>query len=190
MAVTAIRSIEPGTYRFGPENAVLSVRTGRVGAAAKAGHDLLIHVTVWEATLVVGDDHAPVAIELQADPGSFQVREGTGGMQKLDQDDIANIHETIATEVLKDRAIDFRSSAVAAADDGSGLEVQGELTLAGEMRPVALHLSIAEGERLLGKLVIKQTEWGMKPYSTLFGALKVADEVEVAVDATLPVRAA
>ena len=26
----------------------------------------------------------------------------------------------------------------------------------------------------------------MKPYSTLWGALKVVDEIEVAIDATLP----
>ena len=32
--------------------------------------------------------------------------------------------------------------------------------------------------------MIKQTEWGITPYSALFGALKVADEVAVAVDAT------
>ena len=44
-------SIPPGTYRFGPDNGTLSVRTERTGAAAKAGHNLLLHVTAWEATL-------------------------------------------------------------------------------------------------------------------------------------------
>ena len=29
--------------------------------------------------------------------------------------------------------------------------------------------------------VVKQTDWGMKPYSTLYGALKVVDEVEVSL---------
>ena len=37
---------------------------------------------------------------------------------------------------------------------------------------------------LSGKAVVKQTDWGMEPYSALFGALKVADEVEVEVDAS------
>jgi Flp pilus assembly protein TadB len=37
---------------------------------------------------------------------------------------------------------------------------------------------------LRGAAVVKQTDWGMKPYSALFGALKVADEVEVAIDAS------
>jgi hypothetical protein len=33
--------------------------------------------------------------------------------------------------------------------------------------------------------VVKQTAFGMKPYSALFGALKVADEVTIAIDAKL-----
>jgi hypothetical protein len=33
-----------------------------------------------------------------------------------------------------------------------------------------------------GSAVVKQTDWGIKPYSALFGTLKVADEVEVAVE--------
>ena len=48
-------SIQAGTYRFGPDDGTLSVRTGRTGAAAMAGHNLLFHVTAWEATLMVGD---------------------------------------------------------------------------------------------------------------------------------------
>ena len=34
--------------------------------------------------------------------------------------------------------------------------------------------------------VVTQTGFGMKPYSTLFGALKVADEVSVSLAAKLP----
>ena len=37
--------------------------------------------------------------------------------------------------------------------------------------------------------MIKQTDWKIKPYSALFGTLKVADEVEVAVDARVPAAA-
>jgi hypothetical protein len=33
--------------------------------------------------------------------------------------------------------------------------------------------------------VVKQSAWGMKPYTTLFGTLKVADDVEVSLDGKL-----
>src|ERR1700693_5099177 len=114
--------LAPGTHRFWPENAMLAVRTGRSGAAAKAGHDLLLHVTAWQATLEV-DGSAPTAIALEADATSLRVREGTGGMQALDDDDKANIEQTIDDEVLKGTTIRFQSTSIGTAADGGGLAV-------------------------------------------------------------------
>ena len=177
-------SLQTGTYKLGPADGTLSVRTGRTGAAAKAGHDLVIHVTAWEATLAVADDPAATSLEVDADAASLRVREGTGGMQSLGDDDKANIQQTIDDDVLKRRAITFRSTAVTGAD--GRLTVQGELTLAGTTRPLAFDLDVGDDGRLRGVAVVKQSDWGMKPYSALFGALKVADDVRVEIDAGLP----
>lgn len=177
-------AIQAGTHTLGPENGTLSVRTGRTGAAAKAGHDLLLHVTAWRATLEVGEEPAPTSIVLDADATSLQVREGTGGMQALGDDDKANIQETIDDEVLKRQGIEFRSTAVQS--DGGRLSVEGELTLVGKTCPIAFELTLGADGALSGSAVLKQTDWGITPYSTLFGALKVADAVEVAIDASLP----
>ena len=181
-------SLSAGTHTLGPENGTLSVRTGRTGAAAKAGHDLLIHVAAWQATLEVGEDPAQTSIVLDVDSTSLRVREGTGGMQPLGRDDKASIETTIDDEVLKGQAISFRSTAVEAAAGGR-LNVRGELTLVGETRPVAFDLVVGDGGTLSGTVVVNQTEWGITPYSTLFGTLKVADEVEVEFDAGLAARA-
>jgi hypothetical protein len=168
------------TYTLGPDDGTLAVRTERTGAVAKAGHDLLIHVTSWSATLELGDE---TSLALDADATSLRVREGTGGMKSLDDGDLANIETTIDDEVLLRRDIRFRSTRVEAA--GDDLAVQGDLTLAGRTHPIAFDLSVAGG-RVTGTAVVKQTEWGMKPYTALFGALKVADEVRVEIDAALP----
>jgi polyisoprenoid-binding protein YceI len=176
-----------GTYTLGPENATLSVRTGRAGAAAKAGHDLLIEVTSWQAALEVGEDPAQTTMTLDADGGSLRALEGTGGMQALGDDDKASIEQTIDDDVLKRQAATFTSTAVQA--NGSGLRVQGDLTLRGTTRPLAFDVAVGGGGRLSAVAVIKQTDWGMKPYSALFGALKVVDEVEVEIDVGLPAPA-
>jgi polyisoprenoid-binding protein YceI len=173
-------SIEPGTYKLGPDDGMLAVRTGRTGAAAKAGHDLLIEVTAWEATVAVGETSS---IELTADPRSLRVREGSGGMKALGDDDMANIEKTIDDDVLEGRAIAFRSTIVKAAD--GKLDVEGELTLADTTRPVAFAVTVDDG-RLSALAVVKQTDFGIKPYSALYGALKVVDEVTVQLDAGLP----
>ena len=177
-------ALAAGTYRFGPENATLSVRTGRSGAAAKAGHDLLLHVTAWHATLEVRRGSAGWSLVLDADATSLRVREGTGGMQALDDDDKANIEQTIDDEVLNGLAIGFRSTSVEVAADDGHLDVNGDLTLFGTTHPIAFGVAVDADGMLRGAAVVKQTDWGMKPYSALFGALKVADEVEVAIDAS------
>jgi len=168
---------------FGPENATLTVRTKRTGAASKAGHDLLLEVTSWSATL---DQDADPALTLTADSSSLRVLEGTGGMQALDADDRANIEQTIDDEVLTGTPIEFHSTRVEFGADGGPTRVDGELELAGERHPITAELTASADGRLTGTATVKQSDWGMKPYSALFGALKVADEVEVAIDTARP----
>jgi polyisoprenoid-binding protein YceI len=175
--------IPAGTYRLGPDNATLSVHTERAGAAAKAGHDLVIHVTAWEADLTVADDPSRSTMSLTADSSSLRVIEGTGGLQALGEEDVASIHRTIDDEVLRRQDIAFRSTSVEA--DGETLRARGELTIGDTTRPVEFDLVGAEGAPLTGSAVVVQSEFGIKPYSALFGALKVRDEVRVELEGHL-----
>jgi polyisoprenoid-binding protein YceI len=169
------------THKVGPENGRLTVHTRKGGAAAKTGHDLVIEVTSWEGTLDLGDQ---TTIMLRADARSMRVREGSGGMTSLRDDDKSNIEQTIDNEVLKGTPIEFRSTACQLSPEGDRMRVTGELELAGRRAPVTFELSL-NGGRVSGSATVKQTDFGMKPYSALFGTLKVLDEVQVAVDARL-----
>jgi polyisoprenoid-binding protein YceI len=169
------------TYRLGPDHGTLSVQTKRSGAAAMAGHNLLIHVTSWQATIELGDD---TAVALEVDGSSLRVQEGSGGMQALQDEDKENIRQTIDDEVLHRQTIAFRSTEVKRG--GAGLRVDGELTLNGETHPLGFDLAISGEGGITGGAVVKQSDWGMKPYTGLFGTLKVVDEVEVRIEATLP----
>ena len=160
---------------FGPENARLTVRTGRSGAAAKAGHDLLIEVTAWSGTL---DPDGDPAVTLSADSRSLRVIEGTGGMQALDDESRAGIEQTIDDDVLKGTAIEFRSTRF----DGLPGRVEGELELAGARHPIGFELAAGDDGGVTGMALVRQSDWGMQPYSALFGTLKVADEVEIQVE--------
>jgi polyisoprenoid-binding protein YceI len=177
--------IQAGTFKLGPRDGTLSVRTARTGAAAKAGHDLLLHVTDWEATIEAAADPAQTSVGLVADATSLRVQEGTGGMQPLEEKDIASIHESIDADVLRKQDIAFRSTRVESADDGR-MHVEGDLTLAGTSHPIGFDLVVSDDGRISGRAVVKQTDWDIKPYSILFGALKVADEVDVEIDAGPP----
>lgn len=170
---------------LGPQNAELLVRTARTGGAAKAGHDLLIEVTSWSGRLEIGTEPGQSSVALSADGSSLRVREGTGGIQALSDGDKEGISKTIDDEVLKRSGIEFHSTAVERGPGGSQLRVQGELELMGQRRPVQFVLEIGDNGKLTGSTVVKQSDWGIKQYSILFGTIKVADEVEVTIAADL-----
>jgi polyisoprenoid-binding protein YceI len=173
-------TLTPGTHQLGPEDGSLIVRTFREGVAAKVGHDLVIAVTRWEATL----DGDASTLSLQADAHSLEVREGLRGVKPLTDKDRTEIAKTIDEKVLRGQPIEFRSTAVQAS--GSGLSVEGELTLAGSTHPVRLQLDVDAAGRAQGAVTLAQSAWGIKPYRGLMGALKVRDEVEIAFDGRLP----
>jgi polyisoprenoid-binding protein YceI len=179
-------AIAPGTYELGPQNAELLVNTRRSGAAARAGHDLEIVVTDWSGTLEVREPPEQPSVTLTADSSSLRVREGRGGMKALGEDDKDSIRQTIDDEVLKRTPIEFRSSEVETTADGNHMHVTGELELGGRKHPIDFQLTLAQQGQLRGTARVKQTDWGIKPYSGLFGTLKLVDEVEVTIDASLP----
>lgn len=149
---------------LGPADGTLVIKTFREGVAAKVGHDLIIEVTRWSAK--VGED----LVELSADPRSLEVREGLHGAKPLSDRDRREILKNVDEKILRGQPIEFRSTSI----DGSA--VSGDLTMAGETRPVTVQRT-PDG----GHATLRQTAWGIKPYRGLMGALKVRDDVEVIV---------
>jgi polyisoprenoid-binding protein YceI len=178
-------ALPPGTHRLGPDNASLEVRTYREGVAAKVGHDLIIDVTRWDATVEVADAPAGWTIELNADPRSLQVREGLRGVKPLTDKDRVEIRKNIDEKILGGHPIRFRSSSVRMVDDGGRLTVEGELSMAGSAGPLTANLRVQEGGAVSGTIPLTQTAWGIRPYRGLMGALKVRDEIEVVIAVSL-----
>jgi polyisoprenoid-binding protein YceI len=175
-----------GTFQLGPENATLQVNTYREGVGAKVGHDLVIDVTRWEATIDLAADPAGSSIRLTADPRSLEVREGLRGLKPLTGKDRAEIAKTIDAKVLGGSPIAFTSRSVRGGAGGSSpLVVEGDLTLAAQTRPITAELAMTDDGRVTGTIPVTQTTWGIKPYRGLMGALKVRDDVEVVIDARL-----
>jgi len=173
-----------GSHTIGRADGTLQVRTYREGVAQKIGHDLILDVGQWQATVEVGEDGVPSALGLEADGRSLEVREGLHGAKALSDKDRADIRKSIDEKVLRGERIAFRSSSVERKD--GRLVVHGELTLAGTTRPAEFELALAANGDLTGTLSVTQSEWGIKPYRAFMGALKVRDDVEVVVEARLP----
>lgn len=179
-----------GIYEIVPGDGRVLVKTGREGLAARAGHDLTIEITRWRARITVPGPEAggPAAAALTAelDLSSLEVREGTGGAKPLSDKDRKDIQAT-ARKVLGDpvRAV-FTSTQVIPADSAATRGViDGTLDLHGTVRPVRLQVTSPAPGQFRGAATIRQTEFGITPYSGFLGALKLKDEIVIEFEVSL-----
>lgn len=179
-------TLRAGIHELGPDTAGLVVKTYREGLAARAGHDLIIDVRRWGATLEVGEDLSQSGLRLRADARSLYPREGLGGLKPLSDKDRDEIRKNIDEKVLGGDPISFQSSALEAVGGDGGLLVRGELTMHAQTRPASFELRIGADGHVAGSVPLVQSEWGIKPYRGLMGALKVRDSLEVVFDGSLP----
>jgi polyisoprenoid-binding protein YceI len=172
-----------GTFRLGPDSGRVVIKTGRAGLAARAGHDLTIEVTRWSATVTVpGDGVAAAEVAAELDLGSLAVLEGTGGAKPLSDKDRRDILNT-AGKILGGGTARFTSTRIIPAASGGAIE--GTLTLNGTTRPARLQLVSRGPGQYRGTATVRQTDYGITPYTGFFGALKLKDEVTVEVEADL-----
>jgi hypothetical protein len=182
-----------GTYELGPGDGRVLVKTGREGLAARAGHDLTLEITRWSARLTVpggeGGGVAGATLAAELDLGSLTVREGAGGAKPLTDRDRRDIQGQ-ARKILGDpAAASFASARVipsSSAGSTANGAVEGTLTLRGTSRPVRLQVISPAPGQFRGSAAIRQTDFGITPYSGFFGTLKLKDEVTVEFDVKLP----
>src|SRR5262249_41945866 len=107
------------------------------------------------------------------------------GIMPLTDEDKVEIKKTLEDEVLQPGPVTFSSTRVAPADDGNQLQVSGELELNGQTHILSFELDLGTDGALSATATVKQSDWGIKPYSGLFGTLKVRDEVQIVAQASL-----
>ncbi|TDC83160.1 YceI family protein [Actinomadura sp. 7K507] len=175
-------AVREGTYELGPDDGRLLVRTGRSGLGRRAGHDLTIEATRWTAVVEAREPLDGSSVEVTVDVDALEVREGTGGVKPLTDEDRAEIGKNLrkVLDVRRYPQITFVSTGIA----GDEL-IEGDLTIMGRVKPVRIRVGLS-GDRVQGGVTVTQSRWGIKPYSAFFGALRLADDVEIEFDLRLP----
>ncbi len=173
-------------WELGSSDGQLLVKTGVGGPAAKMGHRLTIAMTTWTVTVRWVHDE-PVSADLTVDVGSLEVLGGEGGVKGLSGPEKTLAQSNALKTLGADRFphIQFRTDDIAKADDGYRLT--GTLEIHGTTRERVVDLRVDDlgGDtwRISCDAEVRQTEFGVKPYSMMMGAMKVADEVTVSFTA-------
>ncbi|MBV8178694.1 MAG: YceI family protein [Mycobacterium sp.] len=163
----------------------LLVHTGVAGRAAKMGHRLTIAMKRWQAT-VTWSDGEPAAAQLEVDVDSLDVLRGEGGLTPLSGPEKILVRSNALRQLGAGRfpQICFAADTIDQSQDGYRLA--GTLQIRGKTRPQVIDLrteDLGDVWQLSSEAVVRQSEFGVKPYSLLMGSLKVADDVTVSFSA-------
>lgn len=173
------------TWTLDASDGDLLVHTGVTGPAAKMGHRLTIKMDSWHATVRYAGNE-PAAVELTVDVNSLQVLRGEGGVTPLSGPEKALVRSNALKTLVAERFPQILFAADNIEQTNGGYRLDGMLEIHGQSRRHVIDLGVEDlGDtwRLSGDADVRQSEFGVKPYSMLMGAMKVADSVTVSFTA-------
>ena len=165
---------------FTATNARCHILTFKEGVLSAIAHDLKIEVKRFELNL--DGEQLTGTFDLSSLEVVCAMKEGQEDSSALKSKDLRKIERSIQGDVLHSKKYpEARLTATATAIDG-GYKIDGQLTLHGSTRPISVEAT-REGDRLTAEVSLHQPDFGIKPFSAMFGALKVQPNVTVVVSA-------
>lgn len=174
------------TWSLTPADGDLHILTGVAGRAAKMGHRLTIGMGSWQAAVKWAGGE-PTAAELTVDVDSLQVLGGEGGLTPLAGPEKAVARSNALKSLDAKKFPQIRFTAGDIAKTAAGYRLTGTVEIHGTSRPQTVEVKVDDRGDTIGlsaQARLTQSEFGVKPYSLMMGALKVADEVTLDFAAT------
>ena len=107
------------------------------------------------------------------------------GISETERREFENALRNVVLEAEKYPEVVFRSVSITdlkSTTGGHTFTLNGDLTMHGAKRRIAIPVAVSvSGSRLTatGGIVVKQTDYKMKPYEGAFGLIKIKDDVKV-----------
>jgi len=152
------------------------------------GHRLTIAMTRWQAS-VDWDGAQPAAAELVVEVDSFEVLRGEGGVKGLSGPEKALVKSNALKSLGANRYRQIRFATNTIDETDEGYRLTGTLQIRGKSREQVIELrteDLGDSWRMSAESRVRQSEYGVKPYSMLLGSMQVADEVTVSFTAAHP----
>jgi len=173
--------------RLGPPAAQCHVLTYCEGLLASFGHDLELAVTRFDIRVDPDARRADASFDAASLRVQRVFKNGVlhSGLSDTDRRAIEDNARRDVLEVKRYPEVRFRTTRVT--DVEGGWDVAGKLVLHGKERDVLVRLR-REGDRFVASVPLRLEDYGIKPYSTFFGGLKVKSDLVVRL--SLPADAA
>lgn len=166
---------------FTQSDGELLLRTEVTGRAKRFGHRLTIRMATWQAT-VRWRGHEPAAVEAAIELAGLEIVSGAGGMKPLSTPEKAIARGNALGSLAADAYPVVAYTCEAPVPTATGYDLAGELEIHGTTRPHRLAVAVQEDQDrwlLTFESSVRQSDFGVKPYSLMMGSLAVGDEVAV-----------
>lgn len=185
LATNAQPQAKSRTYTIVASESSFWVFVAKAGLFSAFAHDHEIGVKSFTGKIVLPESGAGGgSLELEVNAASLAVLD-----KQPSEADKQKIFDSMHKEVLESAKfpkIAFKSVSVSdlkqTGTDAYNLTLNGDLTLKGVTRRIAVPVLLtvnAQQLRAVGKYTLKQTDFGIKPYSAAGGAVKVKNEVVI-----------
>ncbi|MDP2339772.1 MAG: YceI family protein [Deltaproteobacteria bacterium] len=181
----------PRTFAIDAKKSSVVIQVFKDGAAAALAHDHVVEARDLSGT-IVGDgvDATTAKVEVTAQTASFinddtKMRTKYGLDGEISEKDRKAVEENMKSKDQLDikgfPTVKFSSTSVTKAADGK-LTLNGKLTLHGVTKDVTMPVDVKMApDSLSGTATFraKTSDYGIKPYSALLGAVKNKDEIVI-----------
>ncbi len=184
LVATSGAQSKPHTYTIVTSESSFWVYVEKAGLLSGLAHNHEIGVKSFSGRIVVPEAGASGgSLELDVNAQSLMVLD-----KKPSEEDKKKIYSSMHSEVLesaKYQKISFKSASVSdlkKTGDGYGFTLNGDLTLHGVTKRIAVPVNATitpQQLRAIGKYTLRQSDYGIKPYSAAGGTIKVKNEVVV-----------
>ena len=188
LVLTGTPASEQNEQRLPIDTALTSItiRVGKTGLFSLVGHDHEVVAPVLKGSVTVDrSDVRRSSVSLEFDAGALKV---TG------KDEPVGVVPEAQRVMLSDRVLDvgrypnisFHSSGVSLVEgsrDQMLVRVTGDLTLHGMTRPLTVPVKVRlAADRLVaeGKVIVRQSDFGIQPVTVAGGTVKVKDQLDIA----------
>ncbi|MFL5312009.1 MAG: YceI family protein [Myxococcales bacterium] len=172
------------TFTVDSSASSVTIHVGKTGVGSFAGHEHEVAAPALRGEVVADFDDLPrSSLDIEANARAMKV---TGDEPAQDA---RKVQQTMSGPKVLDAGrfpiIRFRSQTITGrrvAPDRYDLTIAGELSLRGAAKPMTVPVQVeVRGDALTGtgKMVVKQTDFGIEPVSAGGGLVKVEDGVTV-----------
>jgi polyisoprenoid-binding protein YceI len=177
MSLMCVLGASAQQHKIDTLKSALTIHVGKTGVFSGLGHEHEVRAPIQSG---MADTGSHAAVEIHVDARALRVIDK--GESETDR---AEVQKTmLGPEVLDSeryQEIVFKSTGAEATDQGTWT-LRGTLTLRGKTRPVAVHVTLKNGQ-YTGETTVKQTDFGITPPGK--AGVRAKDEVRIEFDVWL-----